>query len=778
MESAMANKVRVCGFALIALFVITGVSCSRDPNVVKRKYLENGNRYFEQGKYKEAYIMYRNAIKKDPKYSDAYYRAGLTELRLGRAAAAKGDFLRAIDTNSNNVDAKAQLGELDLMAYLATDQRPRPQNLRKEIEDLAKDLLARNPKSQPALRWRGYLSMLDGDTKSAVQQFSAANQIKPNQPEVVLPLVESLFSDNQVDEGERLARALIASVKNFGPIYDVLYMQYARTNHPDQAEAILKEKVANNPKQADYALQLARYYYSLQRRPEMQAVLAKIVSNPKDFPTGRLKAGQFYMAVRNYDDAIREYQDGIQKDPERKIDYQKAMAEALVAQNRQPEATKVLEEVLKAKPDDEQAQAMRASLLIETGNPQQIQAAVNELQAAVTRTPNNPVWRFNLGRALMANNQPNQARTQFQEAARIQPNYLPARIALAQMFLMRGDNAGALDNAKEILKIDPRSLPAMLVQAAALANTGRGGEARAILDQATKAHPESRDAAIDLAILDLNEKRFKEAENAFLELQKKYPTDLRGILGLSETYAAQKQYDKGMALLQAELARQPNRSELHVAIGNLAYRAQKYDLAISQYEGLLKTNSQAGDVWLRLGDSYRLKGDVQSAIRCFRKATELRPNDVNGWMQLALVLDAGGQKEQARPVYQQILKLQPDNAIALNNVAYMMAEGGGDLDQALTYAQRARQKAPDNQAIADTLGWIYIKKNLSDDAIRILRNLVTQAPGVSTYRYHLAMALFQKGDRVEARKELQAALQNRPSQDEAAKIKELMGRIG
>jgi tetratricopeptide (TPR) repeat protein len=778
MESTMANKVRVCGFALIALFVMTGVSCSRDPNVVKRKYLENGNRYFEQGKYKEAYIMYRNALKKDPKYSDAYYRTGLAELRLGRAAAARGDFLRAIDTNPNNVDAKAQLGELDLMAYLAAEQRPRPQNLRKEIEDLAKDLLARNPKSQPALRWRGYLSMLDGDTKGAIQQFSAANQIKPNQPEVVLPLVESLFADKQVEEGERLARMLIASARNFGPIYDALYMQYARTNRSGEAEAILKEKVANNPKQADYALQLARYYFALQRRPEMQAVLATIVSNPKDFPDGRLKVGQFYMAVRDYDSAILEYQEGIRNDPERKIDYQKAMAEALFAQNRRPEAAKVLEEVLKSKPGDEQAQAMRASLLIETGNPQQIQAAVNELQAAVNRMPNNPVWRFHLGRALLANNQIDQARTQFQEASRIQPNYLPARIALAQLFLMRGDNAGALDSAKEILKLDPRNLPAMLVQAAALANMGRNGEARATLDQATKAYPDSRDAAVRLAILDLNEKRYKDAENAFLELQKKYPADPRGIMGLSETYAAQKQYDKGIALLQAELVKQPNHSELRAAIGNLAYRAHQYDLAISQYEELLKANSQAGDVWLRLGDSYRLKGDIQSAIRCFRKTTELRPNDVNGWLQLALVLDATGQREQARPVYQQILKLQPDNAVALNNVAYMMAESGGDLDQALAYAQRARQKAPGNQAIADTLGWIYIKKNLSDDAIRILRNLVTQAPDVSTYRYHLAMALFQKGDKAEARKQLQAALQKRPSQDEAAKIKELMGRIG
>ena len=61
---------------------------------------------------------------------------------------------------------------------------------------------------------------------------------------------------------------------------------------------------------------------------------------------------------------------------------------------------------------------------------------------------------------------------------------------------------------------------------------------------------------------------------------------------------------------------------------------------------------------------------------------------------LALTLDGAGRKQEARMAYEQVLKLQPDNPVALNNLAYMLAESGTDLDQALTYAQRAKQRCP------------------------------------------------------------------------------------
>ena len=78
----------------LCLFVLA--SCSRDPNVIKVKYLQNGNKYFERGRHKEASIMYRNALAKDRMYGPAYYRLGLSRAEAGPDSTG-GEGLRRAD---------------------------------------------------------------------------------------------------------------------------------------------------------------------------------------------------------------------------------------------------------------------------------------------------------------------------------------------------------------------------------------------------------------------------------------------------------------------------------------------------------------------------------------------------------------------------------------------------------------------------------------------------------------------------------------------------------
>ncbi|MBE7541610.1 MAG: CPBP family intramembrane metalloprotease [Solibacteraceae bacterium] len=78
--------------------------------------------------------------------------------------------------------------------------------------------------------------------------------------------------------------------------------------------------------------------------------------------------------------------------------------------------------------------------------------------------------------------------------------------------------------------------------------------------------------------------------------------------------------------------------------------------------------------------------------------------------------------------------------------------------------------------MADTLGWIYIRKNLSDNAIRIFRELTAKHRDNPVYHYHLGMALYQKGDRGGAKQSLQTALSLRPAKDDEVKIRELLTR--
>ena len=249
------------------------------------------------------------------------------------------------------------------------------------------------------------------------------------------------------------------------------------------------------------------------------------------------------------------------------------------------------------------------------------------------------------------------------------------------------------------------------------------------------------------------------------------------LMGLTETYTIQEHYDQAMAVLKDEVKKHPERIDYLVALGNIAVRAKKFDEAQGYYKQVLEKQPRSADVWIRLGETQRRSGDNKSAMDSFSKAKDLAPTNVMPYVQLALMYDSAGQKEQARPLYEQVLKIQPDHPIALNNLAYMLAESGADLDQALTMAQRAKQKLPSDDNVADTLGWIYIKKNLSDSAISIFQELTRKEPQRSVYHFHLAMALAQKGDKIQARKELDTAMHAHPNPDEQHKIEDLMAKV-
>jgi tetratricopeptide (TPR) repeat protein len=204
---------------------------------------------------------------------------------------------------------------------------------------------------------------------------------------------------------------------------------------------------------------------------------------------------------------------------------------------------------------------------------------------------------------------------------------------------------------------------------------------------------------------------------------------------------------------------------------------QRHDLAIETFSEALKRNDRLPDVWVRIGEMYHAKGDQDNAIKSFNKAKEIDPKMVPAWLGLAVVAERQGDRKQSRAMYEQVLRLQADNPIALNNLAYQLAESGTDLDQALSMAQKARQKLPMNPDITDTLGWVYIKKNLHDSAIGLYRELIRTNPQRATYHYHLGLALAQKGNKPEAKKALEAALKNNPPREEETKIRELMSRI-
>jgi tetratricopeptide (TPR) repeat protein len=210
---------------------------------------------------------------------------------------------------------------------------------------------------------------------------------------------------------------------------------------------------------------------------------------------------------------------------------------------------------------------------------------------------------------------------------------------------------------------------------------------------------------------------------------------------------------------------------------NPVHGKELYQDATDNYKELLKVNPNSSDVWLRLGILQRQLGENDAAITSFGQAEKINPRNADAFLNHAMILEEEGKKQEAMDTYNKVLGIEPDNTLALNNLAFLNAEMGKNLDQALTFAQRAKQRVPDNPDISDTLGYVYYQRNLNTEALRIFRQLVQEQPQNATFRLHLAMALLKQGDKQGARDQAEKAMRNaQPNQVD--EIRSFVNKIG
>jgi Flp pilus assembly protein TadD len=141
-------------------------------------------------------------------------------------------------------------------------------------------------------------------------------------------------------------------------------------------------------------------------------------------------------------------------------------------------------------------------------------------------------------------------------------------------------------------------------------------------------------------------------------------------------------------------------------------------------------------------------------------------------MLLGIMHDDRKEYTEAEAHYEQALKLNPKFAPAANNLAWLMVEQGASLEFALPYAQTAREQQPTDPHIADTLGWIYYKKNAYLLAVNLLKEASEKLPDNPVVQFHYGMAQYKNGNAAGAKTALQTSLKlskDFPGSDEARK---------
>jgi len=625
-----------------------------------------------------------------------HFRLGLAELKLNDAPAAYQDLRRSCDLAPEREDLRVQLADLALKAYSSDPRKPKA--LYDQVVSAAALLLRKNPGSFDGLRFHGDVLAIDQKLEESAAIFRKANTIRPLEPDLILPMVQVLFRLNQTAEAERLAEKCIQSHKDATSIYEVLYNHYISIGQLNEAETVLNSEIANIPDDPGPILQLAKFCFEHNQAPAMSQALQRILSRTNDFPTGHRIVGDFYKSIEKWDDAIPEYFEAIKSDSktdEKQAD-RKRVARALTAIGKRDEAIDQLNQILTVDVNDSEARLARAILLRESNDPKKLELAIAELNVVLKTSPNDEVARYNLGLAYLTRRDVKAALGELTQSAGLNKSYLPPRSTLVEIALQERAYSEAVRFSEEILAVDPANASARLWHAAGLIGDKAYGRARSELNALARQFPESTDVKLHLALLDTEEKQYREAEALYMNVYRPGQKDLRPLEGLIELYGKEEQAEKGRKLLDDELKKAPDSPPVHLLVATADVRAGKLEDAIQQYEWLKANDPRSLQTYLSLGDAYSLKGDLKNSLASYQRAREMAPNDPDVIAKIAYLESTSGQYKEAIANLQRQLVLNPEDMIAMNNLAFALADTGTDLDRAQSLAEKARRKAPDN----------------------------------------------------------------------------------
>jgi len=210
--------------------------------------------------------------------------------------------------------------------------------------------------------------------------------------------------------------------------------------------------------------------------------------------------------------------------------------------------------------------------------------------------------------------------------------------------------------------------------------------------------------------------------------------------------------------LQAAAAAQPKNPVPHHLLGRLLMQGGDTEGGIAAFKAALAADPNYLPAYGALGSVYAASERYEDAIAQLETALEHDPKNGATRMLLAVVLEQAGKTDQAIEHYKKVLDTAPNFAPAANNLAWLYSHGAGNLDVALTLAQTAREYAPTDPGVADTLGWLYHLKGVYMRAEALLGEALDGMPGHPVLLYHAGMNSIKLEKNADARRYLEQAL--------------------
>jgi tetratricopeptide (TPR) repeat protein len=735
---------RVRHILVLGLLLLSG-ACSRSPEASAAKYIASGDEYVKQKRLNEAILEYRNAVQLDPVNGPARFKLAEAYETSGDLVNAYREYVRAADAMPNDLEAQVRAAKYLLVGQQYEDARKR-----------AEAALAIDPKHPLAQVVRGNSMAGLRDFDASLAQLEEAVRLDPTSTVAQSSLGAVRLARGMRARAEAAFREAIKTNPNLALTHLALANFLWTVGRAPEAEASLKEAVRLEPDNVIAHRGLATFYMSSGRAPLAEPHLKAIADQDTSAAAPlKLALADYYLLVNRPDDSLRVLA-ALQgkKDAASAADTRLA---AIKYVREGPEAgNRVIDEVLTRDPKNVPALLTKTRFKMSEG---QMADAATFVERAVAAEPQSIQARYLAGSIYRSMRRREDAIEAFSEVIKSNPRAAAAQLQLAELVLQAGRADSALQLANAAALQNPRDPRAKLTLAKTLIATGELNAAAERLADLITQYPRVPAVIIATGDLAMARKEIARAQAAYLRALSLEPGSLDAVTGLISVDFAQNRPQAAVAKAEARLLLSPNNPAVLV----LAARVYGAIGDTEKAEALLRKTIDVDPANLpaygMLGQMFASQRRLEQGRASFEAILAERPHNVPAHTIIAMLYEAEGNRAEARRRYERTLQIEPSAAVAANNLAYIIAEDGGNLEVALQLAQLAKQKLPESPDVADTLGWVYVKKNLASIAVPHLEEAVALNPRAGIVQYHLGVALVEAGERVKGREVLTRALE-------------------
>ncbi|KXJ46091.1 MULTISPECIES: tetratricopeptide repeat protein [Marinobacter] len=390
--------------------------------------------------------------------------------------------------------------------------------------------------------------------------------------------------------------------------------------------------------------------------------------------------------------------------------------------------------------------------------------------------------------AAMAGNLPPEQQQElldlYQQLEQRHPDNPELQYSIALLLKVTGEPQQALAKLEPLLDNKPDFQPALILKGDLLYQTDQKQQALDHLRANTRQFPDNRQMGTLYGRMLIGEGELQTAQNEFRRLVNRFPD----VPGLRLSYALVALENDQIALAEEELTRlieQGHHSdEAHYYLGRIADEENENEQAIGYYRNVEKGNyffpalARASELMAEQGELDEALADIREirknnpdqdenfrlleinllldrdhderALQAANEALESFPGNVRIRYARAMLLDSMDKPEQAEADLRTIIEEQPDNAVALNALGYILTTRTDRLDEARDYIERALAIDPENPAILDSMGWVLYLQGNTDESLSYLSR-AWEAYADPEVAAHYGEALWQTGNQEQAR---------------------------